>query len=87
MFKTKCEIETKRDTILMPDMPPCSIGRIVDERYNTINGCVVMRTANIREIEIMNLSEPGPDSCWIGNCMTLEVELLPPGSVVILTVI
>lgn len=74
----------ERTTILMSDMMPFDIG-VIDHPGSMSDGHVVMRTASYEHFEVMDLSNPGEDSCWDENS-TLRVRLLPAGTRVTLTV-
>lgn len=46
----------------------------------------VMRTASIAEFEVIDLSIPGPDRCWIEPNPGLEITLLQKGQTINLVV-
>lgn len=56
------------------EMKPLEVGRIISK--NSYKDAIVMRTASSEKFEVMNLSEPGLDACWITDS-DYEVELLP----------
>jgi hypothetical protein len=62
--------------IQMKDMKPLQVGVMVN------NGHIVMRTAGLDHFEVMNLSYPNEDACWVGNPnhYTHPVRLLPSGT-------
>lgn len=84
MFKLRYENPEGPKIVKMCDMPPCSIGRVVDR--GNYEGVLVMRTASQEVGEVMNLSNPGPDKCWTGIPYT-QVRLLKPGEKIVLEVI
>jgi len=83
MFRMVTDVKEKSKTILMSGMKPADIAVITDKDSET--GSIVMRTADIDNFEVMNLSRPGPNDCW-GDC-PVEVELLPPGTEITLRVL
>ena len=66
------------------EMHPLEVARVVAP--GEYNGHIVIRTANTNQIEIMNLTNPGADMCWTWSERKttggLEVELLPPGTII-----
>ncbi|MDC1406073.1 hypothetical protein N8314_00800 [Akkermansiaceae bacterium] len=60
------------------DLRPMQIAVIRDELMNSYIGNVVMRTQSLDQVEIMNLSRPLEDNCWVGGGQTFKVELLHP---------
>jgi len=71
--------ETKEEpkVIRMRDMKPLQVGRITDST-SSYNGCVVMRTADKRNFEVINLSSMEPSDCWVDVC-DIGVVLLKKG--------
>ena len=61
-------------------MQPLQIARIVDDSSMS-KGDIVMRTASVDNIEIMSLSHPEPDGCYVN--LDLKVELLPKAVIVV----
>jgi hypothetical protein len=82
-FKAIVSGNTKPKTILMSEMEPGQLGRILAGRHEHH---IVMRTLSTEDVEIMDLSDPTPDSCWTGCIPDRVVELLPPGTIVQLLV-
>lgn len=78
----KVEVLSKTE-IPMSEMKPYQIGRIVSEVYS---GKIVMRTASIDKFEVMNLTDPRGDFCWLEPDPTILVELFPPGTVIQITI-
>lgn len=60
----------------MHEMLPLQVARIVEKDLKSTYH-IVMRTASVRKFEVIDLTEPGPNECWIGE-PTIQVELLPP---------
>ncbi len=72
-------------TIKANKMKPYQIGKIVSGNYD---GCLAMRTASLDKFELMLLNGGiGPDTCFTDDCIGFEVQLLPIGTVVELTII
>ena len=67
------DIVNKR-IVPMKDMKPLEIGIIVEKGSNYI-GNYVLRTAYTSNFEVMDLSNPGEDSCWT-EPEEIKVELL-----------
>lgn len=65
---------TANSTMKMNDMKPCQICRIVKSSASENGGHIVMRTASTTKFEVMDLSEPGADSCW---CNKPDIEVVP----------
>lgn len=82
MFKMKKSTKAAQVGMLAMGMEPLQIARVVEGDHE---GTVVMRTASVSNVEIMNLSNPRADNCWAGGC-TLKVELLPMGTEIVLVV-
>ena len=59
----------------MYEMQPLEVCVIVSNHYT---GIVVMRTADSDHFEVMDLTNPRPDSCWICK-PTIQVRELYPG--------
>jgi hypothetical protein len=71
------ETKKKLKIIKMCEMLPLQVGRIT--KSHNYDNHIVMRTASSEKFEVMNLTEPGQDSCWLNyNCITnnIEIELL-----------
>jgi len=73
------------NVILMCEMQPLQVGKIVDDKYRDYIGHIVMRTASISKFEVMDLTKACVDSCW-SNMSTIKVRLLGPDEVVHLEV-
>jgi hypothetical protein len=69
MFKMKSAKEAdRRNIVLMKDMKPLEIGRIVTSKItHCYSGEIVMRTASKDKFEVMSLSHPAIDHCWTGS--------------------
>jgi len=63
---------TKPNVILMDDLEPCQVGRIVSGIYK---GQIVMRTSDSDVHSYLDLSDFTEDSCW-GYGTEIRVELL-----------
>lgn len=72
------------EIVSMADMEPLQVGIIVSGGNN---GHVVIRNADRDRFEVLDLSDPGPNSCWLDRCMTVKVRLLPKGTKIVLTVV
>lgn len=70
------------DSLIIPmsEMKPLQVGVIVDGIHK---GFVVMRTASIFQVEIMDLSNPRKDSCFTSPIPNLQVKLLAPGEKIV----
>ena len=62
----------------MHDMQPLEACVVVDTRYGCYLNHVVMRTASAAKFEVMTLTDPRLDVCWIRN-MPITVRELYPG--------
>lgn len=67
--------------IEMYKMEPLQVGELVDSSYKPL-GEYVIRTSSTDRVEVMNLSSPGPDSCWTDDLSTV-VRLLKPGEKIV----
>ena len=87
MFKAEIHNDTTDDILTMADLKPCQLAVVVTGG-SSVDGSIVMRTANIDKLEVMDLSNPGEDSFWEGIKSTAQakVKLLPKGAKVTLTV-
>lgn len=71
-----------KNIINMIDMKPLQIGRLINPGMSDDNH-IVMRTALLRQLEVINLTNPGQDKCWTGH-NTLKVKLLEPEEIITL---
>ena len=69
----------KEDSVVpMSEMKPLQVGTIcAGKAYGTI----VMRTSRGDRFEVMNLSNPALDICWV-RPSTIPVKLLPVGEAI-----
>ena len=72
---SKQEPQPVAKTKPMYEMQPLEVCVIVSDHYA---GEVVMRTADTDHFEVMDLTNPKPDSCWVG-IPSLKVRELYPG--------
>ena len=72
---SKQAIQPLAKTKPMYEMQPLEVCVIVG---NNCTGNVVMRTADSDHFEVMDLTNPSPDSCWIHK-PDLKVRELYPG--------
>jgi hypothetical protein len=87
MFKTETTERSQERIIKMSDMKPGDIGQVhAFVPGGMYDGHLVMRTFSSDKFEVMDLSDPGKNSCWQSEPAFIKVELLPPGSKVTLTV-
>jgi len=61
--------------IPMEKMKPLEIGRIVND--GILKNTIVMRTASSIQFEVINLTNPGKDACWVrqGQTVTYKLEI------------
>ena len=86
MFECVEETKESRRVVRMKNMEPLQIGRIIDND-SPYEGDIVMRTASRNHFEVMMLSpNPGQGMCWTDDTIDWEIELLPAGTRLILTV-
>ena len=72
---SKQAIQPLAKTKPMYEMQPLEVCVVVDPSYK---GHVVMRTADKDHFEVMDLTAPGENSCWV-NTPTVIVRELYPG--------
>ena len=87
MFKVIVEHSVKEKVLTMADLEPCQMAVVTEEhRYH---GAIVMRTANVDEFEVMDLSDPRRDGCWtsIAQASKIKIKLLPKGTKLTLEVV
>lgn len=72
--------ESGPKVIKMGDMKPLQVAKIIESSSARL-GNLVMRTATANHFEVIDLSDPGEEACWI-QPSRIRVELLPPGEVV-----
>ena len=66
-----------KSIIRMSEMKPLQVGIIVDDTRPQLNDTYVMRTASWDKPEVMNLSQPGYDKCWVSpGYNSLKIRLL-----------
>lgn len=70
----------KSRIVSMSSMKPLQIGQIVQGEDV---GHYVLRTASVDRFEVIDLSEPREDGCWMNN-PTLRVRLLNPDEFIVL---
>jgi len=72
--------------IEMKDMQPLQVGFIESSKHHVHIGDIVMRTFSTDKHEVMNLSNPNPDSCWCtaGISKFIKVRLLNKGEKILL---
>jgi len=77
---TEVIIKNQMKTIKMCELKPLQMARVSPNTVNpeSCNNHIVMRTASIDKVEVMDLTSPGPNECWTGE-PSLMVELLPDG--------
>ena len=82
------EIRDEKNTCFrMKDMKPLQVAKIVDGDYPYYSNLIVMRTASTSHFEVMVIwPNPKVNSCWTGENCNLLVQLLHPGTKIILTV-
>ena len=87
-YETQITWPEEPEVIPMGAMKPGEIGKIVN--CNPGRGFLVMRCHSTDNPQVINLTEPGTDRCWCwtknSEGPTIDVELLPKGTVVALTV-
>ena len=74
---SKQDLQPVAKTKPMYEMQPLEVCVIVAN--GSYVGHVVMRTASITHFEVMDLTDPRPDSCWTGRLANLAVRELYPG--------
>ena len=72
---SKQDLQPAAKTKPMYEMRPLEVCVVVDGAYVDH---VVMRTADSDHFEVMDLTDPRPDSCWI-NKPIIKVRELYPG--------
>lgn len=79
--KHKYKRNTK--TIKLNQLLPLQVAIVMDNKFGS-GGHIVMRTAAVDDesFEVMDLTSPGPDSCWTDKTCTLKCRLLDPSEVV-----
>lgn len=85
MFKLKSvkTVNASGKVLEMGKMKPLEIGKVIS---NYSKDTIVMRTADKDNVEIMNISDPKPDKIYDDDC-DFMVELLPPGTELILKIL
>ena len=89
MFTATANVIEERKIIPMSAMKPLQIGKLLEGEHK---GEIVMRTSSEHKFEVMVIyPEPEIGNCWIFEgvlCegVSLNVELLPKGSQITLTV-
>jgi len=69
-------IETREYEIIeMHEMRPLQVGIIVQASHSYY-GDIVMRTASQSKFEVMNLTSPRSNNCWMGYSCSIKVRLL-----------
>ena len=74
---SKQDTQSAAKTKPMYQMQPLEVCVVVSTHYGD-SGQVVMRTADADHFEVIDLTHPRPDACWIGT-PTLKVRELYPG--------
>lgn len=69
--------QIKSSVVFMSNMSPLQVGRVISE--GSYKGTIVMRTASSENFEVMILSDPKTDNCWLHK-HNLLVELFPSGT-------
>ncbi len=86
---------TKKGLIRVDQMEPLSIG-VIETEGSQYDGHIVMRTASTDHFEVINLTNPGPNNCFVRvgchdaqltSLLDLKVRLLPPGTRIVLEVV
>jgi hypothetical protein len=57
-------IRNKSNIIRMDEMKPLQVGVVHSSQYK---GIYVLRTASVDKFEVMNLSDPQADECWLDS--------------------
>lgn len=83
-------IKEKKDykdrPIKMSELKPLQAGIVLGEGSSQ-DGHLVMRTACYMDFEVMDLTEPYPDSCWdLQRAREYTVRLLKPGETYLLEI-
>jgi len=73
-------VDFQPDVIPMGNMKPLQLAVIVDQVNTRHAGHVVMRTASVDDLEVMDLSDAHADNCWTGipQDRGLSVRILNP---------
>lgn len=76
MIKLKKEKVEIYNTINMENMQPLQIAVIID-KDNESNGHYILRTASVENFEVMDITSPGGNACWLTR-NNMQVKLLGP---------